>query len=118
MQVTIGTVLVGMDDSPLKDKIPSGQKNLMGGDIMIDGPEITLRAVSMTALTGVYEDERNLSGDEKVKRWMLAVKLKRAGDSVDLVSEEIVLIKKLIGKAYGPIVCGQSWQLLEPTVQQ
>lgn len=113
MKVMTGTVLVGMDDKPLVDKVPSGEKNLMGADIMIDGPEVTLKSVAIAALTAIFDDERNLSGEEKVKRWELAMKVKNGGDLVELRTDEIVMIKKLIGKAFGPVVCGQAWQILE-----
>lgn len=113
MKILMGTLMMGLDDKEICDKVPSGEKNLMGQDILMNGPALTLRTVSQNALVAVFQDEQHLSGEDKLKRWELAMKVKRSPDPVDLTTDEVVLIKKLIGKAYGPVISGQAWQLLE-----
>ena len=113
MRLLMGSIMVGMDDKPICDKVPSGEKNLMGQDILVDGPPFTLRTVCQNALVAVYQDEQQLSGEDKLSRWELAVKIKKAVDPCELTTEEVVLVKKLIGKAYGPVISGQAWEMLE-----
>jgi hypothetical protein len=87
----------------------------------LDGVEVagangkpgTLRGITIDALLAVFQDEQNLSGEEKLKRWELAVKVKTTPDPVELAAEEISLIKKLIGKAYSALIVGQSFHFLE-----
>ena len=73
---------------------------------------LTLRLVAIKALTASYEDERSLGGEEKVKRFHLALRL-HDDDEPDLKPEDVVLAKKLIGKLFGPLVVGQSWIILD-----
>jgi hypothetical protein len=74
--------------------------------------ELTLSTVSVRALLANFPDEQNLAGDEKLKRFVLASKI-RDGGEVKLTAEEISLIKRLIGKAYVPTVVGRSYPLLD-----
>lgn len=73
----------------------------------------TIRGVCIEALLVSYTDEVNLTGEEKLARWLLATKLKVTSKEVELTVEEIAKIKKLVGKAFGPLVVGQVWATLE-----
>ena len=73
----------------------------------------TLGKMMIESLLATFKDEENLSGDEKLKRWQLAIKIKNADVMVELTVEEVALVKKLVGKAYGTIIVGQVWELLE-----
>lgn len=75
---------------------------------------LTLNDVVQNALLASYPDEQNLAGDEKVKRWSLAMKIDRQRKDPTLTADEIALIKKLVGKAYGPLIVGQAWTMLDP----
>jgi hypothetical protein len=75
------------------------------------GESATLKGVTIDALLVAYQDEQNLSGEDKVKRFALASKINKGTDEVTV--EEISLIKKLIGKAYSALVVGQAWDILE-----
>lgn len=87
-------------------------KNFDGEEIKNPkGESATLKSVAIEALLAVFQDEQSLSGEEKVKRWNLALKLYNNVDDISV--DEIVLIKSLVGKAYGALVVGQVWQLLE-----
>ncbi len=72
-----------------------------------------LAAIATRALMASYPDETNLGLDEKVKRFGLALKLKDGGD-VKLSVEDIAMLKKLIGKAYSPLIVGRAVELLDP----
>lgn len=73
----------------------------------------TLRLAARNALNGVYQDEQNLSGDEKYKRGEIAQSIVATGE-VKLKVEDIALIKRLIGKAYPPPIVFQAWRELDP----
>lgn len=53
------------------------------------------------------------SGDEKARRYMLAVKVYGAKDFVELSVEDVAMIKDLIGKTQAPLVVGQAYEVLE-----
>lgn len=72
---------------------------------------ITLRKVVLNALTAMFEDEKNLSGDEKMKRWELARKIH--GGNNEVTAEDVTLIKKLVAKAFGVGIVGPAFTLLE-----
>lgn len=89
-------------------------KDLDGNKIAnIPGKTSTLKEVVIEALLAVFEDEKNLTGDEKLKRWELAKRVKSASGVLELSVEEVALIKKLIGKGYGVLVVGQAFSMLE-----
>ena len=52
-----------------------------------------------------------MSGDEKVKRWALAQKI--YGGNTEVQAEDVALLKKLIGKAYGVAIVGPAYEMLE-----
>lgn len=95
-------------------KINFGQalKTLEGEELKYGEKALALKVPAVNALMGAYEDERNLSGEEKVKRYDLAMRITSITEP-DLTAEETALIKKLIAKAYSPLVVGQAWKMLE-----
>jgi hypothetical protein len=99
MKVDFGKKLITLDGSIVR-KSPNS-----------DDPA-TLREISIESLMTMADDEKNLSGDDKVKRYYLALKIKDAQE-IDITVEEAALLKKLIGRAYGPLIVGQAWEMLE-----
>ncbi len=75
------------------------------------GEKTFLKEIAVNSLLATFDDERNLSGEEKAKRWVLAVKIQ--GEAGDFTLEEAEQIKRLIGKGYPPLVVGQAWRMLE-----
>ena len=74
---------------------------------------LVLRTVLINALMAQFENEQNLEGTKKIKRYMLAQKLS-TNDSVELEAEEIAMLKDLTGKAYATVAVGGIWALLDP----
>lgn len=75
--------------------------------------ELTVRTVSVNSLMSPYQDEAQITGDEKTRRAELARRL-QSKDAGNLTSEDIALIKKLINKFYAsPLVVEQAWKALE-----
>jgi hypothetical protein len=77
-----------------------------------DAPPLTLGDVAASALTATFKDE-NPSGQDKVKRWALALRVHNAKDA-ELTVDDVKTIKDMIGKAYGPVIVGPSWAILDP----
>lgn len=79
---------------------------------------LTLKKVIINALLGNYQDEVNLSGEEKLKRWEMALAVKATESTIDFKSEDIALIKKLVTKLYAVTIVGQAWKMLEKEVEE
>lgn len=82
----------------------------------VDQTDFTLREAVVTALTTAIPNEP-LSGPESFKRYRIAMAV--SGDGVDgdgvidLKSDEISLIKDLVGKLYAPLVVGRVYDALD-----
>ena len=87
-------------------------KTFDGQDIIMRDKPATLKDISVESLMSLLEEEKNLSGEEKLKRYELALKIKDGG-IIDISVEDIALVKKLIGKMFTPLIVGQAWKNLE-----
>jgi hypothetical protein len=94
-------------------------KTLDGSDVVDvaaikDGvaPVLSMKTVAVNSLMATFEDDRNVSGDEKLNRYLLATRI-NAGGEVELNAEEILSLKKLIGRGYNALVVGQAFLFLE-----
>lgn len=81
-----------------------------------DGKDVatTLGSVAETALLSAYQDEPNLSPEDKVKRFALAEKIHLHPTDAQLTAEDVALIKKLVGKSFNALIVGEAWRLLDP----
>jgi hypothetical protein len=73
---------------------------------------VTVRQIVTGALMAQRQGE-TLSGEEKVRRYALALRVHNENEP-DLPVEDVALIKELVGQGYGPLVVGQVWVLLDP----
>lgn len=83
--------------------------------VMIDAQTedvISLRLICTNALLAQYNDETNLSGEEKFLRYQLAKKV-NCGKPIDISPEDVVKIRTLIGKGYGALIVGKAFELLD-----
>jgi len=95
-------------------KIKLSQKLVdIQGTVLKEGDtEITLGKLACNALLTAYQGEENLAGDEKARRYKLALEIVKS-DELDLPVEDVALIKQLIGKNPMPLVVGQAFEMLE-----
>lgn len=77
-----------------------------------DGKNITLGKISADSLLMLSDDDRAMTGEEKVARYELAKRVLHG--TLALKAEEIAKLKSTIGKHYAPIIVGQAWKLLDP----
>ena len=74
---------------------------------------LTLKKCTCEALMAVYQSDKDVSGEDKLRRYLVACKVYQSEGILDLDVPEIKLIKDLIGKAYGALVVGPAWNALE-----
>ena len=78
------------------------------------GQELKVSTVIVSALMAQFEDEKSLSGEEKLKRYLIAQRVYEAGSTATEVSaENISLIKACVAKAYATGVVGWVFSYLE-----
>ncbi len=82
--------------------------------------ELTLKALATDALNAICQDEqgmsggRGISGEEKAKRGLLAIRIYANPEKIDLTTEEVSTIKMLIAKIASPLVYFQALEILDP----
>jgi hypothetical protein len=55
-----------------------------------------------------------MEGKEKIRRFRLADRIYGAKEPIQLSAEDVVLLKEVTAKTYGPLITGRAWDLLEP----
>jgi len=110
MKVHVDTVLRNLDGTPLME----GQMQSADGTIS-GGKPVTVGAMAARALNLSFQDEDKLPAEEKVQRFTLSTRVLRSknGLPVDFVAEDIALVKKCVGKAFGPLIVGQVFPVFE-----
>lgn len=81
-----------------------------------DAPALTLSDVAVNSLEATVESDRGLSGEKKFAMDALARKLYKNSHCV-LSVEDLALLKSRIGIVYGPMVVGDAYRLLDPSVK-
>lgn len=96
MPKNVDQVLCDLNGKPIPEDASEGSK------------PATIRFVAVNALLASVDGE-NPSGDEKAKRYSLAIKL-HAGGEHEFAPEDLALIKRLVGQVYGPLIVGQVYE--------
>jgi hypothetical protein len=98
MKIPTTTVLKTLDGEPLKFPAVNGH----------EAENFTLRRACVEALMVPREAD---TGDAKVTKYRIALAIQH-DDLVELVPEEIALVKKAVGEWGGPLIVGQAFALL------
>ena len=106
MKLDVTRQLTNLDGTPLER--PSRACPTCGR--ADESEPITLRAVATTSLLAQSRDQ--VPGDEKAKRWALAIRIEQE-DAPVLDLDELALVKRLVGEIQPPLVVGQVWAWLE-----
>ena len=109
MKVNVTTVLHDIEGLPLRDAAIKDTE----GRILRPERDFTLRKACTEALQALNLSGDTPDGEERYLRYRLAIKI-MSDDSPDLSAEEIVKLKKLIGLAFGAIVVGRAYEILDP----
>ena len=97
MRRDFNQILLNLDGTPARDQQ--------------DKP-IMLGFIATTALLAHNQNDM-ATAEQKAKRFQIAVKINNRPGAVDITAEELSNIKECIGKFYGPLVVGRSFELLE-----
>src|SRR5688572_22305761 len=73
---------------------------------------ITFASTTLTALLNQAQGEQ-MTAELKTRRYQLAMKINKNPSKVDLTIEELALAKDCVGKFHGPLVVGQTYEMLE-----
>jgi len=110
MKINVTQQLAELDGTPM---VTGRQICQMCGQVVGESEPMTVRLAATRSLTASFRDEQSLPGDQKIVRFHLALKMTDT-DEPNLEAEEIVLVKKVIGKMYGPVIVGRVWAILDP----
>jgi hypothetical protein len=87
--------------------------DLKGSSVKLpDGGDALLSNVCQEALMASFPDERDLSGVDKVKRFALALKIGESALPIEITSEDAADLKRLVAKAFGPLIVGRVWEII------
>jgi len=94
----------------MKVNISVELKSLDGQSLMKGNKPMCIRDICIEALLATFDDERNIPGEEKKRRYDIAKRIHE--NESEFSDNEIDLMKRSIAKAYGPLIVGQSWEIL------
>lgn len=116
--------LDGKDIPEREDEI---KKDKEGKEIVEKSPPFTLKSACVNVLLNSRLEEiicpqcntklkksEELTGEEKLKRFMLATKIYDSKDHIEIGTKDIELLKDLIAKSYPELTSGQAWIVLDP----
>jgi len=110
MKVPITTILHDIEGIPLRDAAIRDTN----GKVLRPERDFTLRKACTEALQALNLTGDAPDGEERFKRYQLALKVMSEPEP-DLTADEIVKLKRLIGLAFGAIVVGRAYEILDPT---
>ena len=87
------------------------QRTRRKGNQVVEEPA-TLRWAAVEALLTV-DPKVTIPGEEKAKRYDLALKIQDSNGSIDLGVDDISFIKKICDDHFAPLVMGQTRKMLE-----
>lgn len=87
--------------------------DLKGKPVSIDGKEMSLEDVCVSALVHLYPGE-DVSADTKTKRFKLAVRISAADTMPSLSADDVQVIKHCVGKYWNPLVVGRVIEAIDP----
>lgn len=75
---------------------------------------LTLAGVLVRALISPLEEDKSGDPLQGLTRYMLAQRINATPSAVELTTEEVVVLKRRIGRAWGPLVSGQTILAIDP----
>ena len=119
MTLDVTQVLVGYDGEALMDVeavLDADGKPVLdeAGAPQTRREPITLRPICINALKAPLEVDKGMSGVKKTEIWILCGKLYKEDRPV-MTADELTLIQQRISAAYGPMIVGPAFLLLNGT---
>ena len=114
--VDMTTVLLSDEGAPIKDAYERKTAEAQADPDCDKCPPLTLGHAAAHALFTSFRDEDTLSPEQRWARGALAERIKNE-KAAELSSEEVSVIKRLIGKLYGPLIIMRAFPLLDPNAK-
>ena len=80
-----------------------------------DGTDFLLRDAATVALDANFEEDKRLEYKEKYRRGDLAKRIYRCKEPINLDVDDLKLVKDMVGRAFGPQVVKEAWDMIDPT---
>lgn len=124
MKYDFNKILKGLDKEILTNPIFDGVRiikcncgNILEQPKVIGNEKLTVAIISRMVLLNPGEDELNLTGEIKLERGMLAMRIKESEvkkDKIELDATEAGKLRELIGKKVTkPLIMIQCWNVLD-----
>lgn len=117
MKVKLNYVFKTLDGKPIQNRrVEKDEK----GEEKVEMEDFTLRQACQNALLNEPINPQTgraikpIDGEEKIRRYSLALQIHNAKSEIDFPSEDITLLKKLIADIGSPLIVGQAWNILDP----
>lgn len=111
MRIKIDGIIKDMDGVAL---VKTPEEKDKDGKVTRKRVDLSVQEACITALM-TWQPNDKVPGDEKFKRYELAMLVKGAKKELELPAEDVALIKKQVGDIFSPLVVGQVWNALEKT---
>lgn len=106
MKIAVNLEIKGLDGEPMQFVENEGKATEKK-------VTLTFKKVSTDSLMAMFQDEKDLTGEDKIKRAMLAQKIYSATDIVELSLDEAQQVKKVVNKLYGTMPYFRVHEILE-----
>ncbi len=122
MKIDVMQTIRDLDDNPIPHYVLCDACRRRGVETILEENELTLRKMIIRALTELPQESvgmggmrpKQISGEEKLERFDLALRVKKCDGQIDLTTDEISKIKGWIDELYAsPIVVARAWAMLE-----
>ena len=123
MKINLDQPILDHLNKPIKDGEPR-YKRFVNGAVMYDetgepvvlapAADFTLKTACFQALNSRLPGDEEMPEQEKLRIFMLTMKIAGATDEAHLTADDVSLLKKRAAKAFTPLVMGRCYQLLDP----
>lgn len=107
--VNMTQILVDENNQPIKDQFMQGADDPQ----CLKCKPLTLGAAIAHALFAAMPSEKDVTGEQKFARGMLALRIEN-DPAAKLTASEVTVIKDLVGKLYGGILVTRIYPVLDP----
>ncbi len=127
MKIDFNYKFTDPDGTPMPERPPEMVKNDKGEMEEKKYPTFTLRKACINVLLGSrlvettcpkckyqFDKPEEIDGEEKLKRYQIAMKIQNSKGLLDIGTKDIELLKTRIALLYPTITSGQAWTILDP----
>ena len=111
----LNKVFKTLDGRNMTMNVMDDEQGSLGGQ-KITKKDLTLREVVTNSLLAPppQGQREQMDGNEKARRYYLAMEIHKSKKQVELSVDDIKLIKDEIGRVYPPLIVGQAFEILDP----